>query len=184
MDALTGSYANARSNLILTLTSLLESRNSETHLAAGPSDCGGENGTSVVATSIQRSVSALRGPRPDAHALSIRARAEMRLAEEYDAAQDRGEVATVGQRPNVVGDNVSTAADIGLRRDEIHEASKALMFQKETLVGKTQRDALAHLCLTFSCRPAANDCLEPNVTKSLRIPVASAAQREYFDTGN
>ena len=59
-----------------------------------------------------------------ADALMIEARAKMRLADEYDAAQDRGEVATVGQRSNVVGDNVSTAADLGLRRDEIHEARK------------------------------------------------------------
>lgn len=62
--------------------------------------------------------------RSQAHALAIRARAEMRLAEEYDAAQDRGEVASVGQRSNVVADNVSTAADLGIRRDEIHEARR------------------------------------------------------------
>lgn len=67
--------------------------------------------------------------RSQAHALAIRARAEMRLAEEYDAAQDRGEVAKAGQydRPNVVSDNVSrraTSADLGMRRDEIHEARK------------------------------------------------------------
>lgn len=61
--------------------------------------------------------------RAQAHALAIRARAEMRLAEEYDAAQDRGEVATVGR--NVGNGNVSaTAADLGLRRDEIHEARR------------------------------------------------------------
>jgi len=53
----------------------------------------------------------------------IRARAEMRLAEEYDAAQDRGEVAGHG-RSKVEADNVTTAADIGLRRDEIHDARK------------------------------------------------------------
>ena len=34
--------------------------------------------------------------RAQAHALAIRARAEMRLAEEYDAAQERGEVAGHG----------------------------------------------------------------------------------------
>ena len=62
--------------------------------------------------------------RAQAHALAIRARAEMRLAEEYDAAQERGEVATVGQRANVVDSNVSTAADLGLRRDEIHDWRK------------------------------------------------------------
>ena len=68
--------------------------------------------------------------RSQAHALAIRARAEMRLAEEYDAAQDRGEVATHGQRgpkKDVEESNVfspATAADLGLRRDEIHEARK------------------------------------------------------------
>jgi len=45
----------------------------------------------------------------------------MRLAEEYDAAQDRGEVAGHG-RSKVEPDNLTTAADLGLRRDEIHEA--------------------------------------------------------------
>lgn len=61
--------------------------------------------------------------RAQAHALAIRARAEMRLAEEYDAAQERGEVATAGR--NVGNGNVSaTAADLGLRRDEIHEARR------------------------------------------------------------
>jgi len=61
-----------------------------------------------------------------ADALKIEFRAKMRLADEYDDAQDRGEVAT-GNRTNdfgVVGDNAkpATAADLGLRRDQIHEA--------------------------------------------------------------
>lgn len=62
--------------------------------------------------------------RSQAHALAIRARAEMRLAEEYDAAQDRGEVA--GKDRSCVGKHnaPATASDIGLRRDEIHEARK------------------------------------------------------------
>jgi phage N-6-adenine-methyltransferase len=61
-------------------------------------------------------------------ALSIESRAKIRLADEYDAAQERGEVATNGQRgpeKAVEYDNSfspSTAADLGLRRDEIHEA--------------------------------------------------------------
>lgn len=65
--------------------------------------------------------------RSQAHALAIRARAEMRLAEEYDAAQDRGEVSTGGGRPDCVEDRnavPATAADLGLRRDEIHAARK------------------------------------------------------------
>ncbi len=62
--------------------------------------------------------------RAQANALAIEARAKMRLAEEYDAAQDRGEVARIGDNLPSVGDcNAKpTAADLGLRRDEIHEA--------------------------------------------------------------
>lgn len=62
--------------------------------------------------------------RAQAHALAIRARAEMRLAEEYDAAQP--EDAKKGGRPKTVdGDNgFPTAAQLGLRRDEIHEARR------------------------------------------------------------
>lgn len=51
----------------------------------------------------------------------------MRLAEEYTEAQERGEVARLGQYPRDVADhNISTAADLGLRRDEIHEAGLIL----------------------------------------------------------
>lgn len=60
--------------------------------------------------------------RAQADALIIEARAKMRLAEEYDAAQDRGEV----RRPNNEKTNSSveavSAADIGLTHKEIHEA--------------------------------------------------------------
>lgn len=87
--------------------------------------------------------------RAQADALEIEAGAKRRLADEYDAAQERGEVATDG-RPKTVpcengiaakcdcaatfGDNLprgrerskcdrpSTAADIGISRKEIHEA--------------------------------------------------------------
>jgi hypothetical protein len=61
--------------------------------------------------------------RAQADALLIEARAKMRLADEYDAAQARGEVAGHG-RSKVEADNVTTVADLGLRRDEIHEARK------------------------------------------------------------
>lgn len=64
--------------------------------------------------------------RAQAHALAIRARAEMRLAEEYDDAQDRGDVVgkSGGGDSTVVARNAATAADLGIRRDEIHEARK------------------------------------------------------------
>jgi hypothetical protein len=62
--------------------------------------------------------------RAQAHALEIEARAKRRLADEYDAAQSRGEVARLGDNlPSVdVTNSKPTAADLGLRRDEIHEA--------------------------------------------------------------
>ena len=66
--------------------------------------------------------------RGEAHALAIRARAEKRLAEEFDAAQDRGEVhGHGGDKSNVDSRNLATASDIGLRRDEIHEAARCAM---------------------------------------------------------
>lgn len=51
------------------------------------------------------------------------------LAEEYDAAQERGEVAgrqnNPGSQGYVGGGNMpATAADLNLRRDEIHDARK------------------------------------------------------------
>jgi len=66
--------------------------------------------------------------RAQAHALEIEAQAKHRLADEYDAAQARGEVAsTRSNRGNqwtvdVANEAPVTAANLGLRRDEIHDA--------------------------------------------------------------
>jgi hypothetical protein len=66
--------------------------------------------------------------RAQADALEIEAAAKRRLADEYDAAQERGEVATRQNNPgsvgHVPGQNMppATAADIGLSRKDIHEA--------------------------------------------------------------
>jgi len=62
--------------------------------------------------------------RAQAHALEIEARAKRRLADEYDAAQERGEVQKHGgQMPRDVADhNIPSAASLGLRRDQIHDA--------------------------------------------------------------
>ena len=63
--------------------------------------------------------------RAQAHALEIEACAKRRLADEYDAAQARGEVfgAHDGARKRVEGPNaIASTADLGLRRDQIHEA--------------------------------------------------------------
>lgn len=78
--------------------------------------------------------------RAQADALEIEAAAKRRLADEYDAAQERGDVAGHGGGRNfkvgdpnvemqsggpnrVGGDNaIVTMADLGLRRDQIHDA--------------------------------------------------------------
>jgi hypothetical protein len=78
---------------------------------------------------FQASVSAPATPfaagyRVQADALLIEAGARSRLADEYDAAQDRGEVATAGQ-PSIVpvgNDKPATAEQIGLSRKDVHEA--------------------------------------------------------------
>jgi len=61
--------------------------------------------------------------RAQANALEIEAQAKHRLADEYDAAQARGEVAA--GRPKTLEGGKSlqaTAANLGLRHDEIHDA--------------------------------------------------------------
>lgn len=62
--------------------------------------------------------------RAQADALEIEAKAKRRLADEYDAAQERGEVATVGKRSQAerLTEAPPRAADIGLTRKDIHEA--------------------------------------------------------------
>ena len=62
--------------------------------------------------------------RAQADALEIEALAKRRLADEYDAAQERGEVARQGQRTDLIPDEkkVPTPTDIGLSYKEIHEA--------------------------------------------------------------
>lgn len=61
--------------------------------------------------------------RAQADALMIEARAKMRLAEEYDAAQDRGEVAgPTGNNLRSEAERKPTAADVGLTRKDVHEA--------------------------------------------------------------
>lgn len=62
--------------------------------------------------------------RAQADALEIEAAAKRRLADEYDAAQGRGEVGKRGQRTDIVpaGNKVATAEDVGLSRKQVFEA--------------------------------------------------------------
>lgn len=77
--------------------------------------------------------------RAQADALLVEARAKMRLADEYDGAQERREVkSNGGNRSSVEDRNTASAADIGLRRDEIHEARKLRDAEKAD-PGKAER---------------------------------------------
>jgi hypothetical protein len=61
--------------------------------------------------------------RAQADALEIEAAAKRRLADEYDAAQVRGEVKRNGGNRSTVEDrNTASASDLGLRRDQIYDA--------------------------------------------------------------
>lgn len=62
--------------------------------------------------------------RAEADAHEIQALAKRRLADEYDAAQERGEVASKadGDRSSKAEDLKPTVADIGLSHKDIHEA--------------------------------------------------------------
>jgi len=86
--------------------------------------------------------------RAQGDALMIEARAKMLLADEYDAAQRRGEVAKSGQRSDLVGNGNEvkpTAADLGLRRDQIFEARQLRDAEKESpgVVARIVGDAIA-----------------------------------------
>ena len=81
--------------------------------------------------------------RVQADAALIEARAKMRLADEYDAAQERGEVAKLGTNQSDMGvsdgnTRPATAADIGLSRKDIHEARKLRDAEKAD-PGKAER---------------------------------------------
>ena len=62
----------------------------------------------------------------------------MRLADEYDAAQERGKFSSRGRK--ILEATIFIAADIGLRHDEIHEARQ--LRDAETIVPGTAEHAL------------------------------------------
>ncbi|MDI1265283.1 MAG: hypothetical protein PS018_18710 [bacterium] len=71
--------------------------------------------------------------RAQADALEIEAAAKRRLADEYDGAQERGEVQKAGRaKTNVPDQNISPAKveDIGLTRKDVHEARRVRNAEK------------------------------------------------------
>lgn len=83
--------------------------------------------------------------RAQADALEIEIAAKRRLADEYDAAQRRGEVATArdGNAGRSTWERPATAADLGLSRKQVHE-SRALRDAEAAAPGAT-RAALDNL---------------------------------------
>lgn len=60
--------------------------------------------------------------RAQADALEIESRAKRRLADEYDAAQERGEVSSGRPKSLPDGNTSPTVADIGLSSKQVHDA--------------------------------------------------------------
>lgn len=96
----------------------------------------GDNCPFSVAISLRTNCSQKRTVHPYGHTralyrvqadgLEIEAAAKRRLADEYDAAQERGEVASGSQRTDIVPKQndvrPATAKDVGLTRKEVHDA--------------------------------------------------------------
>ncbi len=126
--------------------------------------------------------------RAQANALEIEAQAKHRLADEYDAAQERGEVQRRGgQVPRDVADaNIPSASDLGLRRDQIHDAR--LIRDAETndpgIVRRTLDDRLARgeeptrAALRKMVEDAAMRGLRPQRSASRRNPLYVPPTRE------
>lgn len=67
--------------------------------------------------------------RAQADALLIEARAKMRLADEYDAAQERGEVAKAGNSSKP--EELARANDLGISHKEVHEARQIRNIERD-----------------------------------------------------
>lgn len=97
--------------------------------------------TNVAASAKQAYDDLIRAAhRAQADAIEIEALAKRRLADEYDQAQDRGEVAGRGQPSNVPDQNIkATVTDLGLTRKAVHEARQVRNAEKASpgIVRKT-----------------------------------------------
>ena len=129
--------------------------------------------------------------RAQADALEIEAAAKRRLADEYDAAQARGEVHRHGgQMPRDVADhNIPSAADLGLRRDQIHDARQLRDAEaaEPGIVRRTLDERLAHgeepsrAALRKMVVDAAMRGLRPQRRKSRRGPNPIHEPNPAFD---
>lgn len=128
--------------------------------------------------------------RAQADAALIEARAKIRLADEYDAAQKRGEVATRQHNPGSVGhvpeqNMPATAADIGLSRKEIHEARTLRDAEKEQpgIIEKTVADRVeaGQEPTKAAIKKAAQEASGRKLKKPARTLEAAALPGEQMD---
>lgn len=109
--------------------------------------------------------------RLQADALLIECQAKIRLADEYDAAQERGEASKGGRPKKTVSDeNGFTSSEAGLTRKEIHEARK-LRDAEKAEPGIAERAIEARL----------QQGLEPTKTVIRGIGTRSASKEERGD---
>lgn len=113
--------------------------------------------------------------RAEADAHEIQAKAKRRLADEYDAAQERGEVATRADGPKVrdlvPGENkIATAADLGISRKDIHEG-RLLNAAEERDPGVVRR-------ALDECVAAGNEPTREAVKRAARAAVDGASSAE------
>ena len=114
--------------------------------------------------------------RAQAHALEIEAAAKHRLADEYDGAQADGDVGRQGARTDLVRDVnevVPSAAALGLKRREIHEARQLRDAEvadpgivRRTLDDKLERGEEP---TRSSVRRAAEDRLQRSIDRLQRV---------------
>jgi len=114
--------------------------------------------------------------RAQADALEIEAAAKRRLADEYDAAQARGDVGQQGARTDLVRDVnevVPSAAALGLKRREIHEARQLRDAEAADpgIVRRTLDDKLerGEEPTRSSVRRAAEDRLQRSIDRLQRV---------------
>jgi hypothetical protein len=90
--------------------------------------------------------------RAQADAAEIEAQAKRRLADEYDAAQERGEVAKLGSNQHEEGvphgNTLATVTDLGLTRKQVHEA-RQIRNAEAVSPGIVRHTCNAH----FQCKP-------------------------------
>lgn len=140
--------------------------------------------TPLIAAGTQRNAmqgDGLRDARPaeaaayraQADALDIEAQAKRRLADEYDAAQERGEIArsgdTLRKGTGVPKENSGklTASDVGLSPQEIYEAVRSGMPKSATPASFDEPSTGLHWH-----RRSPGQCRYPVVPTKQRFPIA------------